>query len=69
LASSEASPTAFASGEELEFKRHDLTGAASAFRALAASPDPAIRAGALVRLARVERKSGQVEVALRSYDG
>lgn len=64
----EAPASAFAPGEGLEFRTHDLSGAAASFRALAASSNPAVRAGALVRLARVERKAGQFEAALRSYD-
>ena len=57
----------FAAGEALEFRRHDLAGAAVAYRALSASGDPAVRAGAVLRLARVERKAGQLTRALESY--
>ena len=39
--------------EELEFRRNDLSGAAKEYSRLAASADPSVRAGALVRLGRV----------------
>src|SRR5215469_1795239 len=46
----EAPTSAFARGEDLEFRRHDRDAAIEVFRALSRSPDPAIRAGALLRL-------------------
>src|SRR5690349_4828024 len=49
----EAPARVFESVEQLEFRRADYTAAVAALRALAQSPDPAIRAGALIRLARV----------------
>ena len=63
----DAPAAAYAAGEALEFRRRDLAGAAAAYRALAASREPAVRAGALLRLARVERKAGQHSRALESY--
>jgi len=57
----------FATGEALEFRQQDLAGAAAAFRQLTASADVAVRAGALLRLARVERKAGQYARALDTY--
>ena len=57
----------FATGEALEFRQQDLAGAAAAFRQLTASADVAVRAGALLRLARVERKAGQHARALDTY--
>ncbi|MDP3775176.1 MAG: HAMP domain-containing sensor histidine kinase [Gemmatimonadales bacterium] len=65
--SREAPAATYAVGEGLEFRQRDLVGAAAAFRALAASRDSAVRAGALLRLARVERKAGQLPRALESY--
>jgi signal transduction histidine kinase len=59
---------AFARGEALEFRVRDLVGAASAYRRMAESSDATIRAGALLRLARVERKAGRVDAALQAYD-
>jgi len=63
----EAPAAVFAAGEVLEFRRRDLAGAAAAYRALATSRDTAVRAGALLRMARVERKAGQSARALESY--
>ncbi|MDP2914796.1 MAG: hypothetical protein Q8O91_05020, partial [Candidatus Aminicenantes bacterium] len=48
----ESSVTVFEAGENLEFRRQDYVGAMAAFRALALSKDPLLRAGALVRLGR-----------------
>src|SRR5687767_142512 len=45
---------AFAAGEALEFTARDHRAAAAAFSALAASPSAAVRAGALLRLARTQ---------------
>jgi signal transduction histidine kinase len=61
-------PGVFAAGESLEFQQRNYAGAAVIFRDLTRSPDPAIRAGALLRLARNLRKSGAVEDALAVYD-
>lgn len=63
----EAPSAVFAAGEALEFRRRDLAGAAAAYRALATSRDTAVRAGALLRMARVERKAGRSARALESY--
>lgn len=57
----------FAAGEEQEIRSRDSVKAAALFRELARSPDPAVRAGALVRLARNLRKAGQLEAALAAY--
>ena len=43
---------AFEGGEALEFRAQDSRGAAATYRALATSPSAAVRAGALLRLAR-----------------
>jgi len=56
-----------AAAEILEFQRRDLTGAAAAYRKLAASDHPPIRAAALVALARVLRQQGDRQGALRAY--
>jgi len=63
----EAPASVFANGEVLEFRQGDLTHAAAAYRQLAAARDPAVRAGALLRLARVERKAGYPARALETY--
>ena len=57
----------FANAETLEFQRRDFTLAAAAYRALAESPKPAIRAAALNRLGRVLRKAGGATEALYAY--
>jgi signal transduction histidine kinase len=57
----------FAAGEVLELQRNDPAGASVAFRELARSPDPGIRAGALLRLARSLRKTARPEKALAAY--
>jgi len=63
-----AEPTAaFEAAEALEFRQNDYRGAEAAFRALAASSSPAVRAGALLRLARTLRKAGRADEALRAY--
>jgi signal transduction histidine kinase len=57
----------FLHGEELEFGRRDASAAAAVFRQLAESRDPAIRAGALLRLARTLRTAGRQDEALAVY--
>ena len=57
----------FLSGEALEFGGSNAAAAAAAFRQLAQSRDPAVRAGALVRLARTLRNAGQPDAALVVY--
>jgi signal transduction histidine kinase len=64
----EAPARLFAAAEDLEFRRADYRGAAAALGSLARSPDPATRAGALVRLARNLRKIGQIAAALDAYE-
>jgi len=44
---------AFAHGEALEFQRRDLAGALRAFEPLAGAANPRLRAGALLRMARI----------------
>jgi signal transduction histidine kinase len=58
----------FASGETLEYRRNDPAKAAAIFRELARSPNPGVRAGALLRLGRNLRKIGRYEEALRAYN-
>jgi signal transduction histidine kinase len=55
----EAPQTVFAEAEAAEFLRPQLQPALEAYQRLADSPNPAIRAGALLREARVLRKMGQ----------
>lgn len=62
-----APASAFAEAERAEFLENNLARAASLYRALSASPGPALRAGALLRLARALRKSGSLTSALEAY--
>ena len=57
----------FAIGEAYEDRGQDYERAALYFEDLADVEDPEIRAGALLRLARNQRKAGRVEAALATY--
>ncbi|MCH7876272.1 MAG: HAMP domain-containing histidine kinase [Gemmatimonadetes bacterium] len=57
----------FARGEALEFRERDYERAGRLFRSLAQSDDPAVRAGALLRLARIHRKADRLDAALAVY--
>ena len=61
-------PDTFAEGEALEFRTGQYDRAITIFRRQAASTDTLIRAGALLRLARVQRKASQTDDALATYD-
>jgi len=63
----EAPDSTFAQGDELEFRKRDQTAAVKVFRELARSPDPAVRAGALLRLARNLFSAGRFHEALAAY--
>jgi signal transduction histidine kinase len=63
----EAPAEAFAEGERLEYPQPKPEQAAAWYTRLASSRDPAVRAGALMRLARVERNSGQAAAAAQAY--
>ena len=67
--SREAPVSAFAAAERLEFEDggRDQTGALRAYRELARSADPAIRALALTRAARVHRRLEEHAAALDAY--
>ena len=54
--------------EALEFRDQNPTAAAAAFRRAAAAADPAVRAAALLGLARCLRKAGRDQDALAAYD-
>ncbi len=68
VGSGEASQSVFDAGETAEFQQRDHAKAIVAFRELALSQDPAIRAGALLRLGRALRKTGQIGAALAAYE-
>ena len=57
----------FRAAEEAEFRDRDFDRAIEALRVPALSRDPAVRAGALLRLARNLRKAGRLEAALQVY--
>jgi signal transduction histidine kinase/tetratricopeptide (TPR) repeat protein len=63
----EASAASFSEGEALEFQQNDPAKAIEWYRRMADRKDGAERAGALVRLARVLRKSGQIPEARDVY--
>jgi len=59
--------SAFAPAERLEFQTADLKAAATALAGLSASQDPQVRDEALLRLGRVQGKSGDIAEALTTY--
>jgi len=59
---------AFAPGEALEFERRDLAGALRAFDPLAGAANPRLRAGALLRMARIWSQLRQSARALGAYE-
>lgn len=61
-------PTQFRDSDILEFQTHDFDGAAAKLGQHATSKDRTIRAEALLRLARVQTKSGQIGKALDTYE-
>jgi signal transduction histidine kinase len=63
----EAPAATFSEGETIEFQQTDLAKAAERYRRLAGQKDAAVRAGALVRLARVLRKNGRTPEAREAY--
>ena len=60
-------PAVFRESEFLEFQAADLGGAAALLTRLAESKERQIRAEALLQLARVQSKSGHVQLALDTY--
>jgi len=63
----EPPPAPFAELEAAEFEAQDLKRALEMSRRLAASADPPVRVGALVRQARILRKMGRAADALPAY--
>ena len=63
----EASDSLFAAAEALEFHENSLPKATVAYRSLALSREHAVRAAALMRLARALRKQQQTQEALMAY--
>ena len=58
----------FAAAESLEFVHEDPRAAVAILRDLARSGDQAVRAGAIMRLARIDRRSGRLREALAAYE-
>ena len=63
----EPPPALFSAADVFEFQRGDPNGAISALQQASRAADPQIRAEALNRLARNQRKSGRWEEAMRVY--
>jgi signal transduction histidine kinase len=63
----EPPPQLFADGEVAEFQQHDSRRAIEIFRALAQSPDRAVRAAALMRMGRTLRTSARHAESLAVY--
>ena len=68
LAAPEPPADTFAQAAALEFRRRDPAGAAAAYRKLTGSPEPAVRAAALLGVARTLRKARDLTGALAAYD-
>jgi signal transduction histidine kinase len=66
-ASRDAPPELYSRAERLEFVEHDHTHAIAVLRSQTASKDPAVRAGAKLRLARNLRKAGRPDEALKAF--
>ena len=58
----------YLAGEGYEFQERDYDRAVDAFRKLTKSSDPALCAGAYLRIARIHWKVGNVELALAAYE-
>jgi len=67
VSSAEAPAATFAEGEAIEFQQNDPARAIEWYRRRSESKDGNIRAGALLRLARVLRKSGRMPEARDAY--
>jgi len=64
----EAPAAPFLAGEKLEFNQRDFAKAIEQFRTLENSKEPTLRVGAQLRIARNERKLGNLPQALAVYD-
>ena len=63
----EVSGELFQRAEQIEFIERDPAGAAAAYARLSVASDAALRAAALIRLARVRRKAREIDGALEAY--
>ena len=64
----EAPAGAFADGERLEFRLNDSAVAIDVFREIVGADNPAVRAGALLRLGRNLSRARRIEEALAAYE-
>ncbi len=62
-----APASTFAAGEQLEFAQAQPTAAIEAYQPFLASADPAVRAGALLRIARCQRALKQTAEAIETH--
>lgn len=60
-------PAPLVAADELELHKNDLTGALQILRGLSASGDAVVRGEALLRIARIERKRGDLTQALGAF--
>ena len=67
-AAAEPPVSAFAEAEKLEFQVHDPAKAIDSLRRLSRDPSADVRAGALLRLGRNLRKTGEFDRAMQAYD-
>jgi signal transduction histidine kinase len=65
--SPEAKPARFASVDELEFQKKDLEGALRLLDAMGNNKDSVVAGGALLRVARIQRKLGNKSKALDAF--
>jgi signal transduction histidine kinase len=63
----EPEPPVFAAADEMEFRHANHRGAIAQLQPLLAAADPAVRAGALLRIARNQRKSRNLPAALAAF--
>jgi signal transduction histidine kinase len=63
----EAPAATFAPAELIEFRAGAAAEAIEVYRKLTASPQPAVRAGAWLRLGRILRKLGRIDEAIEAY--
>jgi signal transduction histidine kinase len=64
----EAPDAIFDEGERAEFQQRDLRAATRIYERMAATPEPTVRAAALMRLARVQVKAGALDKAMDAYE-
>jgi two-component system phosphate regulon sensor histidine kinase PhoR len=66
-AAADVATAVFAGGESAEFRAQDPVAAAAMYKRLATSRDRSVRAAALLRLGRAQRKSKRTDLAAETY--